>query len=111
MLAFDIETTGLLSDVDSITVASVYDPDRDIRKTFFFMRDGYDRQNNINEFLETLDAAESLCCFNGIRFDIPFIIAHFNVAPERYTPWFMKVSTISLPQSLDIVSEEDSFRH
>jgi uncharacterized protein YprB with RNaseH-like and TPR domain len=92
MLSFDIETTGLVSDVDDITVASVYDPDRDIQKTFFFRRKGYDRQENINEFLEILDTATSLCCFNGVRFDIPFIIARFNVPPERYTRWFMKVS-------------------
>jgi uncharacterized protein YprB with RNaseH-like and TPR domain len=40
MLAFDIETEGLDSDRDGITVASVYDPDRGIKKTFFFMREG-----------------------------------------------------------------------
>jgi uncharacterized protein YprB with RNaseH-like and TPR domain len=91
MLAFDIETEGLLSDVDDITVASVYDPERGIRKTFFFIREGYNRQENIDSFLEILDDAPSLCCFNGVRFDIPFIIARFKVAPERYTKWLLKV--------------------
>ena len=91
MLAFDIETEGLHSDVDDITVASVYDPERGIKKTFFFQREGYDRQQNINDFLQTLDDAPSLCCFNGVRFDIPFIIARFEVDQERYTKWFMKV--------------------
>jgi uncharacterized protein YprB with RNaseH-like and TPR domain len=94
MLAFDIETQGLLSDVDDITVASVYDPERGIKKTFFFMREGYNRQENIDSFLEVLDNAPVLCCFNGVRFDIPFIIARFHVAPERYTKWFMKVQKI-----------------
>lgn len=90
MLAFDIETEGLDSDLDGITVASVYDPARGIQKTFFFMRDGYDRQGNIDEFLAVLDDAPFLCCFNGIRFDIPFIIKAFGVEPERYSTWFCK---------------------
>jgi uncharacterized protein YprB with RNaseH-like and TPR domain len=91
MLAFDIETQGLHSDVDDITVASVYDPARDIKKTFFFIRDGHDRQQNIDDFLKILDDAPSLCCFNGVRFDIPFIIARFSVPQERYAKWFIKV--------------------
>ena len=91
MLAFDIETEGLDSVVDDITVASVYDPDRDIKKTFFFKREGFDRQENIDQFLQVLDDAPLLCCFNGVRFDIPFIIARFDVAQARYTNWFMKV--------------------
>lgn len=91
MLSFDIETEGLDSDQDGITVASVYDPTRGIQKTFFFMRDGYDRQENIDEFLAVLDDAPSLCCFNGVRFDVPFIIKAFGVPPERYTGWFYKI--------------------
>jgi uncharacterized protein YprB with RNaseH-like and TPR domain len=91
MLSFDIETEGLHHDTDDITVASVYDPERGIKKTFFFMREGHDRQQNIDEFLEILDAAPTLCCFNGVRFDIPFIIARFAVVRDRYTKWFMKV--------------------
>jgi uncharacterized protein YprB with RNaseH-like and TPR domain len=93
MLAFDIETEGLDHSQDDITVASVYDPDISLRKTFFFQREGYDRQANIEEFLAALDDASSLCSFNGIRFDIPFIIAVFGVGEERYSKWFKKVST------------------
>jgi hypothetical protein len=91
MLSFDIETEGLNSDTDGITVASVYDPERSIRQTFFFMRPGYDRQENIDGFLGMLDEAPSLCCFNGIRFDVPFIIKAFGVEPARYTAWFLKI--------------------
>jgi hypothetical protein len=91
MLAFDIETEGLNSDEDGITVASVYDPTRGIHKTFFFMREGFDRQDNIDEFLLMLDEAKSLCCFNGVRFDVPFIIKDFGVEQERYTRWFCKI--------------------
>jgi hypothetical protein len=91
MLSFDIETEGLDSCRDRITVASVYDPVRGIKKTFFFLRDGYDRQQNIDEFLGVLDDAPTLCCFNGVRFDVPFIIKAFAVPAERYTPWFRKI--------------------
>jgi hypothetical protein len=38
-----------------------------------------------------LDDAPSLCCFNGVRFDVPFIIKVFHVEPERYTRWFCKI--------------------
>jgi uncharacterized protein YprB with RNaseH-like and TPR domain len=91
MLSFDIETEGLDSDEDDITVASVYDPERGIKKTFFFQREGYDRKENIDEFLGVLDDAPSLCCFNGVRFDIPFIIKVFGVEHDRYFFWFLKL--------------------
>jgi DNA polymerase III epsilon subunit-like protein len=89
MLSFDIETTGLNKKKDRITVASVYDPDRNIKKSFNFMLD--DRDSNISEFLAHLDDAVYLCAFNGVRFDIPFIVHHFSVERERYTKWFLKI--------------------
>lgn len=91
MLAFDIECTGLNMYSDRITVASVYDPDHDppIKHTYNFMHGDVD--NNIRDFLQTLDDAEVLCAFNGVRFDLPFIIQRFHVPPERYTPWYLKL--------------------
>lgn len=91
MLSFDIETEGLDSDEHGITVASVYDPERGIQKTFFFMREGYNRHDQVEEFLAVLDDAPVLCCFNGVRFDVPFIIKVFDVEPERYEKWFCKI--------------------
>ncbi len=72
MLAFDIETEHLDSRVGRITVASVYDPDRGIEKTFNFIRDESRFEEERDAFIRCLDA-ELLCCFNGVRFDIPFI--------------------------------------
>jgi uncharacterized protein YprB with RNaseH-like and TPR domain len=76
MLAFDIETEGLDSRFDEITVACIYDGERGIKRTFNFAAAIKSRQKHdeLKEaFLQALDEAETLCCFNGIRFDIPFI--------------------------------------
>jgi uncharacterized protein YprB with RNaseH-like and TPR domain len=74
MLAFDIETEGLNSSTCRITVACVYDPDAGIKKTFNFIEDGgrFEEERRA-EFIKCLDDAHSLCCYNGVRFDIPFI--------------------------------------
>jgi uncharacterized protein YprB with RNaseH-like and TPR domain len=69
MLAFDIETEGLDSRFCDIIVASVYDPHRNIQRTFNFASD----ESKAAQFIQTLDDAPRLCCFNGVRFDIPFI--------------------------------------
>jgi DNA polymerase elongation subunit (family B) len=89
MLSFDIETMGLDKRKDCITVASVYDPDKNIKKNFNFMTGNVDE--TIIEFLGHLDDAESICAFNGVRFDLPFIIHQFQVPVERYTKWFIKM--------------------
>lgn len=91
MLAFDIECTGLNMYSDRITVASVYDPDSvpPIKHTYNFMVG--DVQGNIEAFLDTLDRADTLCAFNGVKFDLPFIIERFHVKQERYVPWFLKL--------------------
>ncbi len=73
MLAFDIETEHLDSRKGRITVASVYDPDRGIQKTFNFIRDESKYEQERDAFIKCLDDAPVLCCFNGVRFDIPFI--------------------------------------
>jgi DNA polymerase elongation subunit (family B) len=89
MLSFDIETMGLNKKKDSITVASVYDPDQNICKNFNFMVGDYDA--SVAEFLGYLDDADSICAFNGVRFDLPFIIHQFRVPAERYDKWFVKI--------------------
>ena len=73
MLAFDIETEGLNSNIHRITVASVYDPDRNISHTYNFVADEKNYESERQAFLRCLDEAPALCCFNGVRFDIPFI--------------------------------------
>jgi uncharacterized protein YprB with RNaseH-like and TPR domain len=73
MLSFDIETEGLDSRFDEITVASIYDPDRGIKRSFNFLANKSKQVQEREDFLQALDEADSLCCFHGIRFDIPFV--------------------------------------
>ena len=89
MLAFDIETTGLNAFSDRITVASVFDPDRGIRKSFNFCVGDVEAAKA--EFLRHLDEADVICAFHGARFDLPFVIQRFNVPPERWQPWYERL--------------------
>ncbi len=77
MLGFDIETEGLDSRVDDIIVASIYDAENGVSRTFNFAKDPLKRESERDAFIKALDDAESLCCFHGIRFDIPFIAKRF----------------------------------
>lgn len=90
MLAFDIETTGLRSSMHKITVAAVYDPDAGISRVFNFITDPECKE----DFLKTLDDADSLCSFNGLRFDIPFIVHTLRVHRRRYQAWIAKLFDI-----------------
>lgn len=90
MLSFDIETEGLDKFVHKITVACVYDPDRNIRKGFNLLA-GDNLEEKAEEFMTFLDEADSLCSFNGARFDLPFIIHRYRVVEERYSKWYLKL--------------------
>lgn len=92
MLAFDIETEGLDSRTCRITVACVYDPDREIQQAFNFVSgDDKDFAAKRDAFLRCLDEAPSLCSFNGVRFDIPFIAKRFGVPARRQAQWVLKL--------------------
>ena len=88
MLAFDIETEGFDALKHRITVACVYDPDAEIKKSFNFIVGG---EKSTEDFLKCLDDADSICAFNGARFDIPFIVKRFSVPKERYEKWYAKL--------------------
>jgi hypothetical protein len=88
MLSFDIETEGLEPRLHRITVAAVCDRAAGIRRCYNFLTG--DEQTK-EDFLADLDNADSLCSFNGVQFDLPFIIQRFKVERERYEPWFLKL--------------------
>lgn len=90
MLAFDIETTGLDFRAHRITVACIYDPDRGIKRAFNFAADPSMHDSERDAFIRALDDAPSLCCFNGTRFDIPFIAHSFGLSPEKQGQWVLK---------------------
>ena len=90
MVAFDIETEGFDPLKQRITAAAVYDGNG-LSKIFIFK--GEDQAVDLvwrEEFLSILDAAPRLCAFNGVRFDIPYIIKHWRLDPARAHDWVMK---------------------
>lgn len=64
----DIETTGLSSQSDAITIIGIYDGKE--AKTFI-------RDINLDEAREELAKYKQLVTFNGARFDLPFIECEF----------------------------------
>lgn len=92
-MSFDIETEGLNFLEHAIATACVYDPDRGIERTFQFLDTDDDKEisERVEEFLNLLDEAPALCCFNGVKFDIPFIAHRFQVQESRVHQWMLKV--------------------
>lgn len=89
MLAFDIETTGLDRSRCEITCAAVCDRDTGEQRVFVFSN-GDDPE----DFMALLDTADRLCCFNGVRFDIPFIQEHWRVPWGRVEGWRRKTHDV-----------------
>lgn len=90
MVAFDIETHGLKPIEKPITAAAVYNG-CGLSRVFVFK--GEDEEADMllrEEFLGILDAAPRLCAFNGIRFDIPYIIKDWGLDPARARAWVLK---------------------
>ena len=99
MLAFDIETMGLNKNTDAITIVSTEDFATGKTRSYEFariMQDGcrqdYDREKNA--MVQAFDAATSLCAFNGLKFDIPFMEAQFNLDKTRIVAWAAKTTDI-----------------
>lgn len=108
MVAFDIETMGLNPALHAITAACLYgamdgprpgqrilrsaaDPGDHVVRTFVFKNEDPEADLALREeFMAHLDSARSLCAFNGVRFDIPFIQAAWGVPAERVRAWAVK---------------------
>jgi len=98
MLAFDIETFGLdprLTKISVICTECIFTGER---KTFEFAK--YDREVGgpptalTAELVATLDAAQSLSAFNGVRFDLPFIQLALSIPEEKVRAWVLKTTDI-----------------
>ena len=48
----------------------------------------------LREMIELFDASTSLCAFNGIRFDIPFLMQAFDIPAQTATKWVLKTTDI-----------------
>ena len=94
MVAFDIETLGFDPVKDRITAAAVYDGNG-LSKVFVFKNEDREQDAALrDEFLAILDAAPRLCAFNGVRFDIPYIIKHWGLNPAKAHDWVIKTVDI-----------------
>lgn len=94
MVAFDIETMGFNPLKERITAAAVYDGNG-LCKVFVFKGEDLDEDARLrDEFISILDSAPRLCAFNGIRFDIPYIIRHWGLDPARAHAWVLKTVDI-----------------
>lgn len=89
MLAFDLETTGLVAREHDIICAGACDPASGFERTFIFPL-GDDPE----DFMRLLDEADRLCSFNGARFDIPFMQERWRVPAERVHRWRLKLHDV-----------------
>ena len=88
-VAFDIETEGLNPLKERITAAAVYS--HGLSKVFVFK--GESEEDDIklrDEFIGIIDSAPRLCAFNGVRFDIPYIIKHWQLDETLADRWVRK---------------------
>eukprot|EP00961_Rhodomonas_salina_P197107 2660338-Rhodomonas_salina.1 len=95
MLAFDIETTCLDAVNHSITVVALFgdipgaDGPTRVDLVLNFARDSM--EPNRARLLELMQQASTLCAFNGIWFNIPFIVKRLAVPPEEASKWARKL--------------------
>lgn len=98
MLAFDIETTGLSAlNGHKITIICTEDFRTREKKAYEFARE----EDDPSKFLDIRDAvvdafekAESLCAFNGHRFDLPFMAVALDICPSVIRKWKAKTTDI-----------------
>ena len=98
MLAFDIETTGLDAARCVVTVVCTEDYLTGEQRAYEFARVRDETPEDLDELREAmarqLDEATSLCAFNGVRFDIPFLQHALGIPPSRALAWTLKTSDI-----------------
>ena len=108
MLAFDIETTGLNPRQSTVTVVCAESFATGQRKAYEFARlrqqikdsklsagEGAAKiQELVDELVADFDAAESLCAFNGVRFDLPFLRTSLGIADMTVARWVLKTTDI-----------------
>jgi hypothetical protein len=99
MLAFDIETRGLKAGRDDITIVCTEDYFTGEKKAYEFARlkndgdsEGFEKAKY--DMIEAFNTCTSLCAFNGMNFDIPFIQKTFNVPNDIVMMWKNKLCDI-----------------
>ncbi|MGD0854420.1 MAG: ribonuclease H-like domain-containing protein [Dehalococcoidia bacterium] len=75
----DIETTGLYAQQDRITVIGIYFHNGDEGRLVQL----YNEKLNCDDLLSTMEGTDNVFTYNGDRFDLPFIQAHFGADLSR----------------------------
>lgn len=97
MLCFDIETTGLDPKTCSITVVCTEDFATGKQTAYEFARCTEEHGDLVamrRELITAFNQARSLCAFNGVRFDIPFLAVALQLDDETQIAWILKTSDI-----------------
>jgi len=113
MLAFDIETTGLDPASSVVTVVCTQDFHTGERRAYEFGRVRAHEPQNVGllktELVDAFDAAESLCAFNGVRFDIPFLHSALKLSQETTAAWLLKTTDILEAARLGLFGPSHTF--
>jgi hypothetical protein len=98
MLVFDIETMGLDARKHAVTVVSTEDFASGARVNYEFARVRAETPHLLagllEEMVQAFEEASSLCAFNGVRFDLPFLQTAFSLDSATITRWVLKTSDI-----------------
>lgn len=98
MLAFDIETEGLDGNKHDVTVVCTQNFHTNERKSYEFKKvktnNPHDLYDLREELIKDFDNAESLCAFNGVRFDIPFLHKALKLPDATVVSWLIKTTDI-----------------
>jgi hypothetical protein len=92
---FDIETTGL-ADNDTVTVVCTENYESSTCKVFNFAKaaTAEERARLRGALVQEFDDATTLCAYNGVRFDLPFLQRALAIPVENVTEWVLKTSDI-----------------
>lgn len=94
MLGFDIETTGLLSDAQArISVVCTVETQTGSERVYNFMAASCEagRTQLRNDLVGEMNAAVSLCAYNAVLFDIPFLQRELQISDQEVQCWLLKL--------------------
>ena len=113
MLAFDIETTGLDRERCEVTVVCTADFHTGERRAFGRVAAGEacgpECQKLTLELVKAFDAAQSLCAFNGVRFDVPFLYKALRLSEATVAGWLVKTTDILEACRLEVFGPRHTF--
>lgn len=98
MLAFDIETTGLdpKNSVVTVVCTECFFTGKCIAYEFDRVR--HQEPQNLDLLVQSMvkafEEASSLCAFNGVRFDIPFLHKSLKLPDSVVAQWLLKTTDI-----------------